>query len=160
MSRDCSCQSCVNACQHKPGWFAPGEAEKAAELLGMDFQTFFDTKLVADYWLEHENDLEGALTEDVFCLSPAWIGSDPGEEAPFNLKGVCVFLTDGKCSIHDAKPRECRSYLHDQPEDESDFCKHGIVLEWATKQNQITELLGRKPVPSDGYSFFDSLFGF
>ena len=28
---ECTCDICKQACKHKPGWFLPKEAEKAAE---------------------------------------------------------------------------------------------------------------------------------
>lgn len=37
----CQCVRCVNACRYRPGWFLPGEAEKAAELKGVPLADFF-----------------------------------------------------------------------------------------------------------------------
>lgn len=111
-TRDCTCEKCVNACRWNPGWFMPGEAEKAAELFGMDFESFKAKYLVVDYWLGEE-----------------WSGGDIDVLAPRKLDGVtpegcprvgfmypfsaapCIFLKDDRCSIHAAKPHECRQAL-------------------------------------------------
>jgi len=37
----CDCRTCQDACTRKPGWFLPGEAEIAAESLGMTLPEFF-----------------------------------------------------------------------------------------------------------------------
>ena len=39
MNRDCRCDKCVDCCQ-RPGWFAPGEIERAATLLNLPTDVF------------------------------------------------------------------------------------------------------------------------
>ena len=157
----CKCKLCVNACENKPGWFLPGEAEKAATLLGIDMPTFFKRKLMVDWWENWPVGRNGNSRE-VFLLSPALVGESAGVEAPGNPSGKCVFLKRGKCEIHAAKPHECRMYHHDEPRAESDSRKKRITKAWAQRQRQkqVSDLLGRKPVArawSGG--FFGGIFG-
>ena len=50
---------------NKPGWFAPGEAERAAKLFGLTFKQFFNKYLTVDYYEGYNNN------NDIFVLSPA-----------------------------------------------------------------------------------------
>lgn len=143
---DCACKSCVGACESKPGWFLPGEAEKAAALLGMDLPTFFSQKLMVDWW-ENWPVGKNGNSREVFVLSPALVGALVGEEAPGDPRGRCVFLKRGKCEIHAAKPHECRMHIHDETRAECDARKLRITKAWAPRQQQkhVSDLLGRKP---------------
>jgi Fe-S-cluster containining protein len=134
-----TCDQCVSACLVKPGWFLPGEAERVAEHLGLTLEELFETKLAVDWW---EDTGEG----DIFLLSPAIHGELPGTEFPATPNGKCVFLTeDGKCSIHEVKPHECRQYWCGE-EEEGAFKRHReTALAWLDHQDQPAELLGREP---------------
>jgi len=141
---ECSCTDCVSACKKKPGWFAPGEIKPAADLLGMsEEKEFFDKYLSVDYW--------GNPDSWMFVLSPATLNATPGQEFPLDPTGQCVFLKeDGKCSIHEAKPYECKSYDHRKKESEADLeqasKQHLSVAEaWASHKDYIANLLGREP---------------
>ena len=134
-----TCQTCQSYCRRKPGWFLPGEAEKAAELLGLSLPEFFRRHLAIDWW-----------TGDppIFVLSPAIRGEAAGEEFPGDPLGTCVFFQEGRCQIHTAKPAECRDA----------WCgggktgiHHDIAVAWDTPENQaqIRELLGREPEAAD-----------
>ncbi len=102
---DCSCAKCVECCERRPGWFKPGEAERAAELLNLTLQDFFDQYLVIDYWVGTE--------ENILLLQPRQIGNsrkrlnftDAFRESP------CIFLEQGLCKIHEAKPFECKATM-------------------------------------------------
>lgn len=144
---DCKCKLCVGACESKPGWFLPGEAEKAADLLGMDMPAFFQKKLMVDWWGNWPVG-KGGNTRHVYVLSPALVGEDAGEEAPGDPRGKCVFLKRGKCEIHAAKPHECRMHIHDEPKSECDERKLRITKAWSMRRQQhyVADLLGRKPV--------------
>jgi Fe-S-cluster containining protein len=140
----CKCDKCKAACIRKPGWFLPGEAEKAAEYLGISLDELFRTKLAVDWW-------QG--TPNIFVLSPAIIGERRGVEFPASPLGPCVFFKNELCEIHPVKPYECRDMLHNNPEGN----KHELTGKaWGPYQNQIEELLGRKP-EAKKYSFFDYL---
>jgi Fe-S-cluster containining protein len=134
---ECSCARCQAACDKKPGWFLPGEAERAAALLGLTLKEMFDQYLTVDFWGK----------TDRFVLSPATTRSPRGAEADFIAVGRCVFLTDeGLCRIHAAKPFECRQFDHRKKEP-----PHGqheaVAISWTTPEAkaQIRELLGREP---------------
>jgi Fe-S-cluster containining protein len=110
---DCTCFRCVEACRKQPGWFKPGEAEKAAELLGLPFDEF--KKFIV---MDHA-DNEKAPTAP-YVWAPRKVGVDqPVDELRSHYTqrkpGVCVFLKDGRCSIHAAKPFECRETLVCEP---------------------------------------------
>lgn len=151
--KSCRCNRCVRACEQKPGWFAPGEAEKVAKHLGVSLKKLFETKLGVDYWVGAE---EGE-SENVYVLAPAIEEMTPGTEYPFDPRGRCVFLTDeGRCSIHAVKPRECREMLHDDSKSTFEDRKKSIVESWRPKQAQIEKLLGRRPEAEEG-GFFGGL---
>lgn len=81
----------------------PGEAEAAAEILGIPYEEFFKAYLTA--------------TEDsygVYALRPR-MQKEPGgtirREFVWGHRSPCVFYQDGKCNIHDVKPAECLSLI-------------------------------------------------
>lgn len=135
-----TCHQCQSACAHKPGWFLPGEAEKAAELVGMTFQEFFDAHLAVDWYVDDT---------DTFLLSPAIAGEEAGTEFPGNPHGRCVFYQEGRCTIHAAKPFECREYVH--TETDSGTRHEDVAKAWEDHQDQIEELLGREPESEEYY---------
>jgi Fe-S-cluster containining protein len=102
---ECSCPTCVKACTSgNPGWFLPGEAEKAAEFLGLDFEKFKNTYLIIDFWSLPHKDIE--------VLAPIKQNIErPGHIASWGYafeKGRCIFLTtENRCQIHPVKPLEC-----------------------------------------------------
>lgn len=109
MARDCSCAKCVSACSITPGWFAPGEAEEAAKLLGVPFEEF-SKRLIKNYMYDEYDDVK-------FWI-PRKVGPEFNPSAELlsdrasNTKGRCTFLTeDNRCEIHAAKPMECREAL-------------------------------------------------
>lgn len=139
---DCNCLQCQAACQRKPGWFAPGEAERVGVYLGMSLPELFQHYLMVD-WFERTN------ANPIFVLSPAIKGHTAGSEFPANPQGECVFYENGQCRIHPVKPEECRGVM---------ACKsqHGppwplrLAIRWnsATDQRQIRQLLTREPKTS------------
>lgn len=140
---DCQRSSCVSACKNKPGWFLPGEAEKAADLLGLSFPEFFSQYLMVDWWERwYNNDCEGL---DIFVLSPGLAGEESGTEAPGDPRGQCVFLKGGLCSIHAAKSHECRMHIHTETSQEISIRKESITAAWVEQQDYIRQLLGRDP---------------
>lgn len=111
---ECSCKKCVRACECSPGWFLPGEPEKAAETLGIPFDEF-KKKLIKDHCSSRYAD------NAPYVWSPRKMTDADHEirtHSEQREKGACVFLVEGKCSVHAAKPYECRTifacdYRHD-----------------------------------------------
>lgn len=52
---ECSCDKCKGCCEGSPGWFLPGEAEKAAALLGIPYGEFRKS-LIVDYWITSDGE--------------------------------------------------------------------------------------------------------
>ena len=148
---ECTCKYCVDNCSHKPGWFKPGEPEKAAELMNMTLKEFFDEYLGVDWWEADEH-----VDHDVFILSPRLVSMNGGEMFPSNPLGRCVFLKDDRCMIHAAKPFECAFFSHETINDYVEPTHRDTGLSWDAHQEQVKELLGYDPVAEE-YSFTDSL---
>jgi Fe-S-cluster containining protein len=104
-------------CRQNPGWFGPGEMERAAELKGMDPDTFVRTYCIID-----STQVDG---QTVHVFAPIKLGRD-GE--PLRTPGTladrvytmfpspCVFFQIGDdgvggCGIYGARPVECRKYI-------------------------------------------------
>lgn len=140
---ECSCRDCASACYKKPGWFLPEEIKPAADLLGLTEEQFFHRYLSVDYF--------GLPNEFLFVLSPATENSQPGEMFPFDPTGMCIFLKNGKCGIHAAKPFECKLYDHRKKimsKEESDKSTEGhlaVAEAWVPHKEYIAKLLGREP---------------
>lgn len=135
MNNDCSCPSCQAGCTRKPGWFKPGEAEAAAPLKGLSLQDFFNQYLAVDYWTGYPN---------IYLLSPAVVGNGTGNVFPSDPGGRCVFYENGLCSIHAAKPFECRVMHHDNTY--GGDAHQDVAYAWRGEpQKQIVQLLGYQP---------------
>lgn len=107
---DCSCFKCVGACKQEPGRFAPGEAEKVAKFLNMDFKKFLYRYLIIDYWSG-----EASNGVDLYSYAPKKETVEHSSmyasyEYPFKADR-CVFLENDLCKIHDVKPFECRKAI-------------------------------------------------
>lgn len=144
-SSSCQCIKCQAACMYKPGWFKPGEAERAAKLLDMSFDEFFKKYLGVNWYVKDEG--------DIFVLAPATTEMSAGTEYPFNPIGKCVFYKDGLCQIHEAKPFECSHYIHDQNSELIESRKEEIAEAWTGHQNDIKVLLSREPQSEDADIF-------
>jgi len=132
-----TCSFCRDGCDIKPGWFLPGEAEKAAELMDMPLADFFAKYLAVDWWQGEP---------DIFLLSPAIAGEPTGTEFPGNPRGTCVFYQGERCQIHAAKPAECRERFCGDRGNARDMTHEDVAMAWTDHQGQITELLGGDPV--------------
>lgn len=149
---ECDCDDCRSACTGKPGWFLPGEAEQAAELLGMSLVELFKSKLAVDWYEDHPD-----TDAYVFVLAPALVGESAGEEYPGDPNGQCVFYEGGRCDIHAAKPFECAALGHQEADIRG---RHEAVAgRWVGHHEQIVELLEGEPVPSsyEGGGLFGGL---
>lgn len=144
--KSCFCEQCKSACNFKPGWFLPGEAEQVSIYLKISLEDLFKTRLAVDWWVSGS---------DIFVLSPAIINGDVGEEFPSNPRGICIFFKQDLCEIHPVKPFECREMVHDEKLNK----RHkGVANTWIPYQHQIVELPGRKP-KSKSFTLFDAILG-
>jgi len=99
-------------CKSSPGWFAPGEVERAAESLGMSPDAFARQFLVID-----STDVDGERVEVFAPLKLARDGTPaiaPLARADVlyrTLRGRCVFFEGEGCRIYAARPHECKHYV-------------------------------------------------
>lgn len=103
----CTCEKCVKACKHQPGWFAPGEAENAAEFLGVEFEKFSKDSLIKDHcssqiaknapyvWAPRKRGVD-IVSDEIRKPKEQW------------TEGDCIFLFEDRCSIYPVRPFECR----------------------------------------------------
>ncbi len=105
---ECTCPVCQRTCW-KGGMFAPGEAARAAQHMGLGEVDFVSRYLEPVPWtlpdrvvsVLHPKSMPFTWPNDG---SAAWT---PGE--------ACVFFVEGRCAIHAVKPRECAEYSHTDP---------------------------------------------
>ena len=138
---ECACAKCQDACIGRPGRFLPGEAEKAADLLGLTLEEFFAKHLAVEWWDADE------VSDDTFVrlLAPAITVKPTGTLAPEDPIGRCSLLSaDKRCTIHAAKPHECRAYIHTDTYKISEARLHMIVRAWMPHQEQVSDLLNRQ----------------
>lgn len=139
--KSCQCDVCSSACSQKPGWFLPGEAEKAAEFMKMHIKDFFKKYLAIDWWNGKE------YGQETFVIAPALKGCPTGEEYPMVPTGVCIFFINKMCAIHGAKPFECQMFWHEETINSAGKDRHKQVAEaWKGHKNEIIQILGRGPV--------------
>lgn len=104
MTRDCTCDKCVESCHRMPGLMIPGDAERIAKFLNITREQL-EEKLIKNYQYD----------ENLLVLQPRKVGSDPDEKIASdhytNTKGTCVFLKNDRCIINEVKPYECREAL-------------------------------------------------
>lgn len=139
----CQCDECRAACERKPGFFLPGEAEILAANMGLTLQELFDRHLMVE---------QIPLTDDIFgkyvgVLSPAVVGREPGTRFPFlEPRGTCVFFQNGRCTVHvKGKPHECRVTIHHSAQSGRET-RRDYAADWLPHQATIAPLL-RAHVP-------------
>lgn len=145
MTRDCSCPRCVRCCTVIPGWFAPDEVQKAADLLRLPLKTFVERYLtIATGGWQEDGD------EPMPVLRPRRVEHDPpfGEifwdnDSKYDPHTPCVFLKNERCRIHEAKPIECRTALACQGK-RTHGLRDKLEKEWA-KSNLIQQIKDMKP---------------
>lgn len=140
--RDCVCEKCVEACHRHPGWFLPGEAEKVAEFLGMEFTEFEKRFLIKDHASNQ------AASDAPYVYSPRKPEVDKPDETIRSAwrqgcHGDCVFLKEDRCSIHPVKPFECRKVFACDNNDR--FIRDQIETKWI----EVGAPLGMRPEYGD-----------
>lgn len=143
--KECSCKQCCAACENKPGWFMPGEAEILAKNLDLTLQDLFNKYLAIDWW--DGDPFNKKEVNEVFLLSPATIKIKPGGMFGYKPTGQCILynVETHKCEIHKkGKPYECYMSRHDKINIE---VHRSIAKAWATTENQeqLITLLGKIP---------------
>lgn len=139
---ECKCQTCLNACSDKPGWFMPGQVEKVAEFLNMKAKDLFKNRIGIDWFEDH-----GWSLGNVFIFAPAITSMQTGKEYPGDPRGICIFLKKRLCEIHPVKPYEC-SEFDCKDEHQVIVERHNKVADaWVVEkeQSQVVTLLGREP---------------
>lgn len=104
-TKPCACAKCKGACETRPGWPTPEEAERIISA-GMA------KRLMYDWWV---GDDEMPHT-GILCPATGRYGGGKAPEIGFmeSLMGgpswPCTFLKRGKCELHgtNMKPFECR----------------------------------------------------
>lgn len=100
---DCRCEKCRALCLGAPGWFLPGEAEKAAAHLGLPFPEFIARFCTVDFWEASDN---------IHALSPGKVCFDTGDVAGYDdafYASPCTLLGPEGCLLSsDTRPQECR----------------------------------------------------
>ena len=107
------CERKGDCCRSFPGWFGPGEVEKAAGHLTMNVDAFVRKYIIIDGVL-----VKGHGWVNVFA--PIRLNKH-GEPAlpPLSrvdffyryFKGPCIFYKDNGCMIYPSRPIECRYYF-------------------------------------------------
>jgi len=133
-TKSCTCDKCVKSCRNTPGWFAPGEAEKTAKLLGMSFEEFRKQYLIIEYWVGGS-----------YMYSPRKVGIDEDREvasfASYLYPAPCVFLDENdRCKIHKAKPMECRESFSCSRTERN--MRRGISRMWKKVGNPLKSVAG------------------
>jgi len=172
----CTCQDCIIACYHKPGWFAPNEIEKVADFMGISLQQLFDEYLGVDWYVlpsemnkgmikaggikpddvitPEQFDLiqEEAKRVALYVIAPAHDKMKSGGMYPADPEGKCVLLDENdRCKIHLVKPEMCRESYHDNRKKSITTASaenKRSATEWTPYLGQVTELLGREPEPA------------
>lgn len=126
---ECKCNICVNMCKTRPCWGTPEEIKKIIE-------AGFANKLMLDYWVSEP---------DIYIVSPAIKGYEKGN-APYTPRGVCIFLKNDLCKLHDLKlkPFEARVAGCKM---EDDFNVHmDVAMEWDTDKGREVVKIWKKKV--------------
>lgn len=136
-------------CRTSPGWFAPGEAERAAAHLGLEMGDFVNRYLVLDRIQTTIGRIE--------AFAPVKLGRDGEPVEPtgertsdaYHLwQGACIFYggEEAGCRIYPVRPLECRLYCcTNLPEDNP--AKLDLGLLWLGAWQDARDGQGAEPRP-------------
>ena len=106
------CLQCGDCCNQNPGWFAPGEMEKAAEHLSMSTDEFAKNFLIID-----SIELQEFGKVEVFAPLRMNKFNEPARPPLTRVDffyryftGRCIFFKDKGCMIYPHRPIECKNY--------------------------------------------------
>jgi hypothetical protein len=159
----CTCEQCVSACLHNPGWMTPAQASAA-------IKAGFAKRLMCD-WLEPSAELKNEKRIFVLCpatdnrgggMAPEWeemhgARSGGGDFlssmlasllGPSSYKGRCVFLKTDGCGIHTSgfKPRQCCDTLACSNDPRIGPDNYEMARGWNTKAGRAIVASWRKIV--------------
>ena len=107
-----NCLQCGECCKSNPGWFAPGEIEKAAKYLSMITEEFVGKYLVIDCI-----ELPGYGKVEAFVPLRMNKFNEPARKPLTRVdyfyryfNGRCIFYNNESCDIYPCRPMECRGY--------------------------------------------------
>lgn len=111
---DCTCTKCVSACRTCPGGLIPSDMPSIAQFLGISEEELKNQYLIRDFFTDSRG-------EDKLIWRPVKISDiddkpleQPGTKASWGYaftQANCIFLKEGKCSIHSVKPFDCKTSM-------------------------------------------------
>lgn len=130
MRKQCNCETCASLCSGNPGWFLPGEAEKAAEALSMSIETFLQDLCIIEYWTG---------SPDIYVLAPRRSRQEHFGVARwadvFRTGSPCRMLGQAGCRLSvDHRPTECATTFGCS--EEQSLSREQIVRLWDTPELQ------------------------
>jgi len=81
---------------------------------------------------------------NTLVLSPAYKHIEPGDNAPYDIGGECVFYQHGLCEIYPVRPYECTKYYHNNSIQENIDVLIEVVDSWVENQDRIFSLRDHK----------------
>ena len=135
-SKPCACAKCKSACETRPGWPTPEEAERIID-------AGHAKKLMYDWWEADES------LPHIGVLSPAAIGCG-GKKAPevsfmdriMGISWGCEFHKQGKCELHgtNMKPFECRISMPCTDSRDDVSLHKAAAIRWNSKKGRAVLL--------------------
>jgi Fe-S-cluster containining protein len=106
-------------CRSSPGWFGPGEVEKAAASKGMEPDAFVKKYLIIDTVQVDGQEIHAFAPVKLDRFGkPAFETTKVVDTLYRALRGTCIFFDGEGCGIYQARPIECAKYVcTNQPED-------------------------------------------
>lgn len=98
----CACRDCVQACEHLPGYLVPADLPRMQAALAPQ-------ELFQDFALKYLEASPGSLIrhQDTTVRIPTLVPQSRPD-------GSCIFLSEGRCTIHAVAPYGCAFYsTHD-----------------------------------------------
>ena len=141
----CSCDRCQHFCRNKPGWFTPDQIAPLARKLGLSIAELFKKYLTVDAVLMEE----AGQMKAIYVLAPAMAERPAGAVSDPTEKGACTWFKEGKCEIHEVKPRECGLVDHTTTRQEGDLLRASILKSWLPHKKFIQNLYGKKLKPPE-----------
>lgn len=99
-------------CKSSPGWFGPGEVEKAAALLGMEPDAFVRRYIVVDRIEVDGEPVDVFVPVKLDRFGEPLVPPATRVDALYRMfRGPCIFYDGEGCGIYAARPVECVRYI-------------------------------------------------